>query len=55
VCELDVIFHSDKVHYILDEIVMGGMVLETSHTEVLAAVLEMNKFEESTSSAAIKA
>lgn len=30
VCELDLIFHLDKVHYILDEIVMGGMVLETS-------------------------
>lgn len=55
VCELDVIFHSDKVHYILDEIVMGGMVLETSHAEVLAAVLEMNKLEDTTASAAIKA
>ena len=30
VCELDLIFHSDKVHYILDEIIMGGMVLETN-------------------------
>ncbi len=30
VCELDLIFHSDRVHYILDEIVMGGMVLETN-------------------------
>mmetsp|Transcript_15855 Transcript_15855/g.23839 ORF Transcript_15855/g.23839 Transcript_15855/m.23839 type:complete len:137 (+) Transcript_15855:1679-2089(+) len=27
VCELDLIFHSDKVHYILDEIVMAGMGL----------------------------
>eukprot|EP00049_Salpingoeca_infusionum_P009804 m.166814 g.166814 ORF g.166814 m.166814 type:complete len:162 (+) comp14448_c1_seq1:203-688(+) len=34
VCELDIIFHSDKVHHILDEIVMGGMVLETSMAEV---------------------
>jgi len=54
VCELDVIFHSDKVHHILDEIVMGGMVLETSTHEVLASVQEMNKLEESTASAAIK-
>lgn len=30
VCELDLIFHVDKVHYILDEICMGGMVLETN-------------------------
>lgn len=26
VCELDLIFHSDRVHFVLDEIVMGGMV-----------------------------
>ena len=26
VCELDLIFHSERVHFILDEIVMGGMV-----------------------------
>ena len=25
VCELDLIFHTDKVHHIVDEIVMGGM------------------------------
>jgi len=24
VCELDLIFHVDKVHYILNELVMGG-------------------------------
>jgi len=26
VCELDLIFNFDKVHYVLDEIVQGGMV-----------------------------
>uniref|UniRef100_A0A090XBR0 Putative clathrin adaptor complex small subunit n=1 Tax=Ixodes ricinus TaxID=34613 RepID=A0A090XBR0_IXORI len=31
VCELDLIFHMDKVHYILNELVMGGMVLEYQH------------------------
>jgi hypothetical protein len=31
------------VHYILDEIVMGGMVLETNIGEVLEAVVEMNQ------------
>jgi AP-3 complex subunit sigma len=55
VCELDVIFHSDKVHYILDEIVMGGMVLETNIGEVMEAIIEMNKLEQSTRSASIKA
>ena len=35
VCELDLIFHPDKVNYILDEIIMGGMVLDTNIADVL--------------------
>eukprot|EP00051_Salpingoeca_urceolata_P033557 m.21238 g.21238 ORF g.21238 m.21238 type:complete len:177 (-) comp6363_c0_seq1:111-641(-) len=38
VCELDLIFHVDKVHHILDEVVMGGMVLETNMSEILTHV-----------------
>lgn len=49
VCELDLIFHSDKVHFILDEIIMGGMVLETNKEEILSAIEEQNKMEQSTS------
>ena len=45
VCELDLIFHSDRVHYVLDEIIMGGMVLETQSQEVLEAVEAMQKLE----------
>ena len=45
VCELDLIFHMDKVHYILNELVMGGMVLETNMTEILTRVEEQNKIE----------
>ena len=76
VCELDLIFHSDKVciqvartfggvlllsysccwcgsghdfigqvHYILDEIIMGGMVLETNIQNILLAVNDMNKLD----------
>ncbi|KJE92829.1 AP-3 complex subunit sigma-1 [Capsaspora owczarzaki ATCC 30864] len=45
VCELDLIFHVDKVHYILDEIVMGGMVLETNMTEILGAIDSQSKLE----------
>lgn len=40
VCELDLIFHSDRVHYVLDEIVMGGMVLETNISSILQAIKE---------------
>jgi len=43
VCELDLIFHSDKVHHVLDEIVMGGMVLETNIVHILQAISEQNK------------
>ena len=35
VCELDLIFHVDKVHNILAEMVMGGMVLETNMMRLL--------------------
>jgi AP-3 complex subunit sigma len=43
VCELDLIFHSDRVHYILDEVVMGGMVLETNIVSVLQSIKDQDK------------
>ena len=43
VCELDLIFHSDRVHYILDEIVMGGMVLETNIQSILTSIKDQDK------------
>lgn len=43
VCELDLIFHSDKVNYMLDEIIMAGMVLETNISVILTAINEQNK------------
>lgn len=45
VCELDLIFHVDRVHYILNEMVMGGMVLETNMNEILTRVEEQAKME----------
>ncbi|XP_023238385.1 AP-3 complex subunit sigma-2-like [Centruroides sculpturatus] len=45
VCELDLIFHVDKVHFILNELVMGGMVLETNMTEIVTRIDEQNKIE----------
>lgn len=45
VCELDLIFNGPKVHNILDEIVMGGMVLETSRIKILRAIRDMNALE----------
>ena len=46
VCELDLIFHSDKVHYVLDEIVMGGMVLETNISSILQGVKDQRKLHD---------
>jgi len=43
VCELDLIFHSDRVHYCLDEIVMGGMVLETNMSSILQSIKDQGK------------
>ena len=54
VCELDLIFHSDRVHHILDEIVMGGLVLETNTSLIMTAISEMSKLESSTKRLAVK-
>eukprot|EP01104_Vermistella_antarctica_P011896 TRINITY_DN3367_c0_g1_i3.p2 TRINITY_DN3367_c0_g1~~TRINITY_DN3367_c0_g1_i3.p2 ORF type:complete len:165 (+),score=36.76 TRINITY_DN3367_c0_g1_i3:29-496(+) len=43
VCELDLIFHMDRIHFILDEIVMGGMVLETNLQDIQEAIDAQNK------------
>ena len=43
VCELDLIFHSDKVHYIIDEIICAGMVLETNLGLIMSAIHDQNK------------
>lgn len=45
VCELDLIFNVDKVHHILNELVMGGMVLETNMNDILNHVEEQAKLE----------
>lgn len=45
VCELDLIFNVDKVHYVLNEIVMGGIVLETSNLEIFSRVEDQMKME----------
>lgn len=42
VCELDIIFHSDRVQHVLMEIIVGGLVAETSKDEVCRVVAEMD-------------
>ena len=51
VCELDLIFHVDKVHNILQEICIGGMVLETNMSEILTHIDSQTKQEKSEATA----
>jgi hypothetical protein len=37
-CELDIMFHLDKVHLMLEEIVMNGCIVETSNQNKLVAI-----------------
>ncbi|KAK7195586.1 adaptor complex AP-3 small subunit [Novymonas esmeraldas] len=48
VCELDLIFHSEKVQYTLMEMIMGGMVLEMSRDEILRSLRDMNQLSANT-------
>uniref|UniRef100_A0A2P2JIF9 AP complex mu/sigma subunit domain-containing protein n=1 Tax=Rhizophora mucronata TaxID=61149 RepID=A0A2P2JIF9_RHIMU len=50
VCELDIVFNYNKLHTILDEIIFGGQVLETSSTEVMKANEEISRLEAASNS-----
>ncbi|KAJ2607500.1 Sigma-adaptin 3A [Coemansia sp. RSA 1365] len=43
VCELDLIFHFDQIHYVLSEVVSAGMVVETNLSEISRAVNEAKR------------
>lgn len=45
VCELDLIFNMHKIHYILNEIIVGGMVIETNLDDILSRYKEQCKLE----------
>ena len=45
VCELDLIFRMDMAHFVLDEIVMGGMVLETNLSDIFESVQAQNNLQ----------
>lgn len=38
VCELDIIFNFEKAYFILDELLLGGEIQETSKKNVLKAI-----------------
>ncbi|XP_060685014.1 AP-4 complex subunit sigma-1 [Hemiscyllium ocellatum] len=47
VCELDIMFNLDKVHIILDEMILNGRVVETNKSRILAPLLALDKMTES--------
>ncbi|KAL1526445.1 hypothetical protein AB1Y20_015157 [Prymnesium parvum] len=44
VCELDLIFNSDQVHWVVDEMIVGGLVVETNMHDILDAIEQQSKF-----------
>ncbi len=48
VCELDLIFHPTQVQYVLDEIIVAGLVVETNMSTVLKTASDMEAYESST-------
>ncbi len=47
VCELDIMFNIEKAHYILDEMISNGYILEMNRTNVLNPLVLMDKFADS--------
>ena len=43
VCELDIMFHLEKAHYILDEMLMNGEIVECNRAKVLQPVQQLEQ------------
>jgi len=43
ICELDIVYHYDRVNYVLDEMIMSGMVLETNADVILQSIADINR------------
>ncbi|CAG0924862.1 unnamed protein product [Notodromas monacha] len=46
VCELDIIFNFEKAYFILDELLVGGEIQETSKKSVLKAIAAEDMLQE---------
>lgn len=42
-CELDIMFHLEKAHFMLEEMVMNGCIVETSKSNILGPIQLMDK------------
>lgn len=45
-CELDIIFNFEKAYHILDELLIGGEVQETSKKSVLKSIAAADMIQE---------
>lgn len=45
-CELDIIFNFEKAYFMLDELVLGGEMQETSKKNVLKAIAAQDLMQE---------
>ena len=43
VCELDLMYHFDKAHYIIDEMIMNGCIVDTNRSNVLNPLTLLDK------------
>jgi len=43
VCELDIMFHIDKGHYILNEMIANGCIVENNKSNILKPLSLMDK------------
>jgi AP-4 complex subunit sigma-1 len=43
VCELDIMFHLEKAHYIVDEMVVNGAVVENNKANILKPLALLDK------------
>jgi AP-4 complex subunit sigma-1 len=43
VCELDIMFNLEKAHFIVQEFILNGNIVETNKTNVLAPVYQIDK------------
>mmetsp|Transcript_24802 Transcript_24802/g.43680 ORF Transcript_24802/g.43680 Transcript_24802/m.43680 type:complete len:144 (-) Transcript_24802:55-486(-) len=45
VCELDIMFNIEKAHFVLDEMVMNGCIVETNRANILNIIYAIDKFK----------
>ncbi len=46
VCELDIVFNFQKVYMLLDEVILGGEILETSKRAIRDKMVRMDEIME---------